>query len=728
MSATRVPSVLRVLAWLVIPALVIASIWLPVVRQYQVPDPQVSARVIERARGDPPRPLLDALRGDRLLMSGLEGGQVIQAAEGLLRGEFRLGSQRALPFRLPFHPDNLVAGNAVERLYVAGLVPADLLLQAYESTGQERFFSAARALIVEFARYEQRARRPQGMLWNDHAAANRVFVLSDFWRVYRTRREFDVQSARAILTLAGRSGAVLADPRQFAFAGNHGVMQNIGLLRLRLGFPTLPRAGDFQRLAMARLGEQLAYYVSDDGVILEHSAGYQFFGVELLRLAFRYARLLDTPIPAAWEQKLLRAARFSSQLPRPDGTLPIYGDTAWGTRWPDFLPGRPGPLPERPAQSIVLDPVGGYAVWWDGLERWPEVRSLRQTLVTFSYFPGHLHKHADELSVLVWAGGQSWWTDAGYRPFDHPERAAVESWNGSSAPHLTDEPAGSDRVARVLVHGTLGTTSVVEVARDGPGPYHVRRQVVHVRPDAWLIIDTVTGAPGRTSVTRWATGRGIAVDEGKTKGPRVLRTQAGPARLFVSYFGSPGMTVRMVPNALGPSLGSGPDAGATTVPGVEVTQPADDSWTATAWLFDEDGTVTPEVQPTMTTWRGPEHWSALLPGRRMLLRISRQGDSVTVVSSGGLRETVALERVDAAPQRQEILRAFRRTAEKYPRFPLRLRYRLWSTYALVGALLAQEVSLVAIGRRAGRVHGPLRLLTLPLWVAGGIVLAVVLGW
>jgi hypothetical protein len=727
MSLTRLRHALRVVAWPIIPALVIGSIWLPVVRQYQVPDPRIDAGVIEQARRIPEQGRLEEVRADRLLVHGLGTAQTIEAAESLLRGEFRLGDRRGVPFRLPFDPENLVVGSAVTQLYVAGLMPADILFQAYEATKQEMFFSAARASIVAFAQYERKAWWPRGLLWNDHAAANRVFVLSDFWRVYRLRPDFDVQTARAILTLAGRSGEVIADPRRFAFAGNHGVMQNTGLLRLRLSFPALPRSAYFQRLALERLGDQLPYYISDNGVVLEHSAGYQFFGVELLRLTLRYARLMGVDVPGAWEDRLQRAVQFSAQLLRPDGTLPIYGDTGWGTRWPDILPARRGPLPERPVASTVLDPVGGYAVWWDGLEHWPDARLLRQTLLTFSYFPGHLHKHADELSVLLWAGGQTWWTDVGYRPFDHPERRAATSWNGSSAPHLVAEPADSDRVARALAYGSSKTTAVSEASREGPGGYRVRRQVVYVKPDTWLIIDAVTGAARQTSITRWTTGYGLTIGEGEIKGPYILRHPVTAARLFVSYFGSPGVRVRSLPSALGPLGGSGPN-GETTVAGIEVSQPADDSWAATTWLFDQEGILTPRLQPKMMAWHGPEDWSVMMPGDRTVLEISRRGDRITVVVGNQRKETVALERVDASAQRQEIIRAFRRAEEKYPRFPLRLRYRLWTTYALIGGLVVQEMSFLAIRRRAQRYYDRLRVLTLPLWVAGGLVLAVILGW
>ncbi|MDR7500251.1 MAG: heparinase II/III family protein [Armatimonadota bacterium] len=720
-------SIVHAAVWLAIPALVIASVWVPVIQHYQVPDPHLTPEVIVRARSIPPQALLEDLRGERLLLLGLDGNEMIEAAEDLFRGRLQLLGQPPVSFRLSFRADDLAAGTAVTRLYVAGLAPADLLLQAYESTGDERFFSAARAWIADFARYEQQALRPRGLLWNDHAAANRVFVLSDFWRTYRGRPDFDVRTARTVLTLAGRSAELLAAPHQFTFATNHGVMQNIGLLRFGLAFPTLPRSEFYRRLAMERLGDQLAYYVSDNGVVLEHSAGYQPFGVALLDLAVRYAGLLDLDIPQSWKEKLARAERFMAQLPRPDGTLPMYGDTGPSAGWERYLPGRPRPLGMRPTESVTWDPVAGYAIWWDGLESWPEARRIRQTVVTFSYFPGHAHKHADELSVLLWAGGQTWWTDVGYWPFDRPERDQAKSWNGSSAPHLADEPAESRRTPRALFHGSSPGAVMVDAAREGPGGYRVRRQVVHVRPDVWLVVDAVSGAPGRASVTRWTAGPGVQVQTGPTDNLFVLSTGKSRARLVAGYAGSPGTTVRLLPKTLGPFMGYRTGAGEGDVSAVEVTQPGEDSWAAVAWLFDEAGTAAPTVAPAMKVWHGSEAWQAIVPGAGgTALEIARNGNRVSIAGARGVSAVVALEESDASARREEIIGALRRTAAKYPRTPLRLRYREWATYTLVGVLLVQEGFLLAVARRG--LAGRLRPLTLPLWVLGGILVALVLGW
>ncbi len=726
-------------AWLFVPILVTMSIWLPVSRHYYMPTVPVSNFILELARREPPEAALRELRGDRLIYHGWKDSkQVVAAAEKLLRGELHLSGHTPITFRLPFHPHDLTPNLPSAQLPVAGLIAADLLLQAYESTGQERFFRAAKESISEFARYERNARVPRGLLWNDHAVANRVFVISDFWRVYRRHDDYRPEAARTILELVERSGEFLSKREHFTFASNHGVMQSLALLRLRLSFPAMPKAGSYQRLAMERLDEQMAFYVNEEGVVLEHSAAYQAFGIELLEMVFRYTRLLRLPIPTEWQGKYTRALQFQGQLRRPDGSLPLFGDTSW--HWPEVQGGEGSssrsavskavPKNVGPVSSVSWYPVAGYAVWWDGWKHWPESRDLHQTVVSFSYFPGHAHKHADDLSVLLWAAGRTWWSNLGFWPYDLEERSQAESWNGSNAPHLIEEPKDSQRTPKMLFYGSSERTVAVDVAREGPGGYFARRQVIKLRPNVWLTLDSISGSLKRRSMTRWTTGHGISLHERGKEGQYVLKAHDGSARLFTFFLGSPGLSVRRLPQVLGPFVRrSFPDT-KPAVSAIDVEQRADASWAMAVWLFDANGKLplSHGAQPKMVLWRGPEDWTAILPTEPTLTHISRRGDRLFVRDGEGrLVDTVPLRSADVTPQREVIRRAFLTTTRKYPTFRDRPRHRQWATYLLVVVVGVQELSLLIVPRISKRAYGWLRPFTLALWIIGGIWLATFFG-
>lgn len=670
----------------------------------------------------------------------LNSQELVAAAERLLHGELHLGGHIPIKFRFSFHPQNLTLGLPSLQQQVAGLVDVDLLIQAYELTGEEKFFRGARESIIEFARYERGAWVPRGLLWNDHAIANRVLVLSDFWRLYRHHDDFRRGTARMILELLARSGELLSRREHFTFASDHGVLQNMALLRLRLSFPVLPNAEYYQRLAMERLGEQMAFYVNGEGVILQHSAGYQFSGIQHLKLVFRQTRMLGLPVPGEWERKYTRALQVAAQLRRPDGSLPIFGDTPWRSRWmepqKDVRDPPRGPAAKvvrravRPDAPIAWYPQAGYVVWWDGLERWPRLEDLRQTIVAFSFFPGHAHKHADELSVLLWAGGQAWWTSLGYWPYGSRERAQAESWSGSNAPHLIGESKDSQRTPRMLSYGSSERMVMLDVAREGPGAYFARRQVLYLRPNTWLVLDSISGAPKLRSMTRWTTDHGIILRKHEAENRYVLETQNGSSRLFTLFFGSPGLSLRTLPRSLGPFGARSSSSAQPTVPAIEVEQRAHGSWAAAVWVFDENGTLAlpGKEQAKMILWRGPEHWTAMIPSETTSLEVSRTADRLVVRERNGrLVGSVVLRSEDVAPQRAEIRRAFLNATGKYPKFSDNFRRRQFGTYLLIMIAGIQELSFLAVARRAQNTYGRLRLLTVLFWIVGAVWLTKVFG-
>ena len=182
-------------------------------------------------------------------------------------------------------------------------------------------------------------------------------------------------------------------------------------------------------------------YLNEEGVILEHSAIYHHAGLRFIGLLLRCLAALQVEIPDSWKRRYEKAAQFYNELRRPDGTLPIFGDSYEMPANPVDLVSFEHETAEvasytalRPTRNHSYYPVAGHAVWWQGLESWPLSEGISQTLVTWSSFPGHAHPHADELSLSIWADGQTWVTNTGYWPGGRKGRSEAISWQGSNAP------------------------------------------------------------------------------------------------------------------------------------------------------------------------------------------------------------------------------------------------------------------------------------------------------
>jgi hypothetical protein len=563
-------------------------------------------------------------------------------------------------------------------------------------------------MIIGWADFERRTWVTAGFLRNDHALAARAVVLAEFWLAYRHHPAFDPAVAKALMTFAARTGFVLASPGHFTFSTNHGVMQNLALWHLALAFPTLPDAARYRDIAFTRLKQQMTFYIDREGVVLEHSTGYHRWGVEFLGMAVRYLALTGTPPPADWLEKYDRAKSFYAQLRRPDGSLPPFGDT-------DNRPDATGPMTVqiaadghtsalhfepswRPRKPDGLYPASGYSIWWDGLERWPDARGLTQTVVAWSFFPGHGHKHADEPSVSLWAAGELWWSNTGYWAYDRPGRSQVESWSGSNAPHLVGESANSQRSTRLAASGWSPRLAAAHLERRGPRQYSVQRQVVHLAPNIWVVVDHALGAGEDVTRIQWTTSPSIRLAAAQVPGAYALQADGSGLSMSVHLLSSPGTAVRQVEGSLDPFAGWQVVKGSMKpAPALVIDLPASGGWTiVVSCLAMETPVALPCPERVAAHFARDDDWTLTLHTRSARLALRRVSETLQVDDDRSPRysQVLALQPPgDTAPQLDELRRAFAETAAQYPRFREVMRYRLRVSVGILALWVIQEAFL-----------------------------------
>jgi hypothetical protein len=717
-----------------LPAVVIGVLWLPVLRHYYVPGVSVSDGMVQVARDFPPDSVLDELKDFRLLEVGWKNkGEIVDAASWMLREELRIPGYPRAHLTLPFSARDLDDCGPALSLPLAGFVVPDTLIQAYEITGRDEFLTAAETFILKFQAYEQAAFLPRGELWNDHAIAARIPVLANFWRLYRHSPNYRPDVGKKILQTVARSEQLLAKPDHFTFNTNHGIMQNLALWHASLAFPSLPRTQEYQQLARARMDDQMKFYVSREGVVLEHSAGYHLYGLKLLGLAFRYLDLMHQTPPQEWVDKYDSAKQVYALLRRPDGSLPMFGDTdseedTLGPQLTSFDADRHArrlayESQWRPAKAVELDPVAGYSVWWDGLGFWPDSTKLSQTVVTWSNFGGHGHKHADEMSLLLWAGGKTWWSNVGYWPYSTEGREAAESWGGSNAPHLVAESYLSRRTTKLVSSGWSDKLAVLELEREGPEEYAARRQVIHRKPDLWVVLDSSSGRENTYTSTSWTTAPDVQWEQGRTEGSFLLGTASSTDRLGVFVFASRGATQKLFRGSVHPFAGWQVEEGvAVPTSSLVLEQPAKNSWAATVWTWQRAGVNSPSAgSPQMARWNNASDWEMRLPAAAGEITLRRRGETLQLRDDTGTEEMLQLTSPpDVSSQLAELNDQFARVGLRYRRFHAESAKRLKVTYLLICLFLLQQLFFVAYKR----IHAPkldaLKWLTLIAWIAGGV--------
>ena len=719
----------------VLPVFILAAIWLLPISHYYVPTLSITGDMIKAACRQPDDAIFDEIRSFFQSPKVEDEKKLIAKAEKILKGKSVRPGGATISFTFPFDARDLDKKEPGWQLSFASLAIPSRLLRAYQVNKTPRFLLAAGNMISAFAKYERSTWLPKGLLWNDHAIAARISVIAKFWKFYRNHPGYDPEIARDVFRLVARSRELLAKPSHFTFSTNHGIMQNLALLQICLAFPALPETETYKELAFERLRDQMGFYVNDEGVVLEHSAGYQRVGVEFLSMAFRYLTLLDIPISENWGVKYGRAKEFYAQLRRPDGSLPMFGDTGLGR---DSL----GPLVTEtddhgrcemltykndwvPNKSNSLYPVAGYSVWWDGLDKWPDEVNLKQTVVVWSHFPGHAHKHADEMSVLLWAGGQTWWTNVGYWPYGMKGRSEAVSWAGSNAPHLANEDTHSERNTTLLAYGSSDFLNMIDLQRNWPNEYIARRQVIYLKPNVWIVIDHFSGNENDQNVITWTTASDVRLCQGQVPGTYALETETAQLKLNNFILVSGGAEIKQFKGSFKPFAGWEMTQPASAI---RVVQPANDSWVATIWTIQgDDKPVFHFIEPpAMNRWKGPEDWEINFKLSSGPLSIKRKENRVffTQIKDAKIKpikkQTKLTETPQPTNQLAKIHAAFNDAAKKYPRKSFSMRRQMKTTYFVFLLFLLQEVFFLIFIRFRRIYCTTLRGFNAFGWIAVGV--------
>jgi hypothetical protein len=697
--------------------LAFALVWVPEVRLYWVGLPTIDEIDVETARRVPERAVLEEIGTQLLAARPMERVVAVptdslrRTAERVLAGEVSF-SARTSQHAFPFEASNLDSGPPENFLPVASMGTVYVLLNAYRATGERTFLESAVTEALAFASVDQWRLVPRGLLWNDHALATRLAVLALLWSEVREDAAFDLPRARRLLALAERTAARLRKHDLFTYRTNHGVMQSLALLQYSIAFPSLSGAADSRRIGCQRLSQQMEYYIHPEGATLEHSSGYHELGRELLELSLKLFARGGCVAPDDWEAKLVRAKEFSRLLMRPDRTVPVTGDT-------DHVP-RPLmhslDLTQPPPRDFTVLLGAEVAVSWGGLNAWPDGAALRQTVVTWSNYPSQAHKHADDMSVVVWAVGRPWLTNTGYWPYGVRGRKEAMGWGGSNAPHVHGEPAQSTRATTVLAKAHAAGVKFLDLERRLENGIALRRQILELAGPTWIVIDSAQGAAdGMITRRLWTTMPETKVERLNAH-DYLLRATDRPSVARVTFGGDVWQTPTVKQGERSPYAGwIVRNEAPVAAPTFELEQTGT-SLVATILSLENTSDAAPQLEGT---GQRPESWRVALEVAGKKVSVAREGDRLAVPGAqvGG----IAIEAIPSdAAAKQTVLAAYESATRTYPgmRDLLDARYRavLW----LLILLIAQELALVGTRRWLPRVVPALRLAAATAWLAVGL--------
>lgn len=504
----------RILNTFFLPILVLISIWLPVVQPYILYKKISNQEQVESINFPNNKVASEIDDLDFGVTSPhLDTEELLYAANAILMGRIDLPGCPRLEINLPFDQKLINASNSSWQLSYSGFIVPEILILAYDQSGNVEYLKAARNFILGWADFEKTQFLPIGFLWNDHALASRASVISSFWSRYKNNAIYNINDSEKILQLVCRTADILANDNLYTYKTNHGVMQNLALFRLTTYFPLLPDMPKHKNKAISRLLDQFNYYINEEGFVTEHSAGYHESGVNLFKTMIILFKINNIEMPAILSDKYRKSVDILSKLYRPDRTMPALGDTNVGRK--SILFGNINANNEKLDKYVTIDETllmkSGYSIWWAGNsinER------LSQTVINWSYYTYTGHKHADELSVNIWGYGQNWITNVGYWPYTSPDRENAISWIGSNAPHYISENSQSKRISKILNIGREKKINFIELIREESSGFNINRQVIQFGSNLWFVIDSFSDKkPNRTAEVVWTLDASLNIKE-----------------------------------------------------------------------------------------------------------------------------------------------------------------------------------------------------------------------
>ncbi len=650
----------------IFPILLVASIWYPLISNYSYKETSITSEITEASTKHPlveQARIIERLELGALKVHSLSPHQILRVAKLLKDGEVNIPSLPIFKTAAPFDESLVNSSHSEWQLKYSGFIIPNILLSAYDISKDIEYLKMAKDFILGWASFEKKQWLPKGFVWNDHAISSRAIVMASFWNRYKNSPIFNHSDAEGILQLAFSTANLLQNNQLYTYKTNHGTMQNLALLKLAIYFPKLEEMELYKNKAINRLVIQFNYFINSEGAVLEHSAGYQKFGVDLLSTTIKLLKESTAEVPEKLKNLHLKSQLFLESLYREDGSLPATGDTMIGAG-KQLFPGLISSQPDSINQTLLKKT--GYAIW--------RTKSPSHLTISWAYNPNMGHKHPDELSVNLWRKSQNIITNVGYWPYKRADRTKAINWPGSNAPHLQGEAFSSDRKSYIISTGSSKNTRFIELLRKEASGFNVNRQIFQIKSNRWLILDSFEDkTPNRLMQTFWTLDSSLYITNKKGNQFQLSSDQTNQKMIMEFLSSEDNNTIHPIYGNQEQLVGWN-----TTKKGIRpayafpIEQSSNQSWSIMG-LTEDAGTTPPPI--LMNNWVDNQNWEVSQADGSS---ITRKDHKMYIQVAGSIKEELTLTAIPRAKQIDtEVNQSYLQAKEFYggPMKPL-IKYRI----------------------------------------------------
>ncbi|WP_051475611.1 heparinase II/III family protein [Bacillus sp. J37] len=332
-------------------------------------------------------------------------------------------------------------------------------VEAYKLSGNMEYINKSYSIINQWYKKNPLDKPSHIMAWHDETTGLRLELLIYYF--HETRHVLTDEQLSFLYNLIVEHAALLANDDFHTEKTNHGMFQDEALLIFSDYFNEYKLSTFYSSTAKDRLKEYFDYIISKDGVHKEHSPSYnQLIASSINAYANYFEKRGDISFENYLRGLYVLMSDYATYVIKPDGTLPMIGDTFGKDRpntslWTDNeqyqYAASGGANGTAPFKNDVVYPDGGYAIFRDG---WS---SKANTYVHFTAaYHTDYHKHSDDLSVYIYHDGDVI-TEAGPNGYDYNSPYTEYAYSSFAHNTLIVDDNGLPRV-----DGKYNKTSIID--------------------------------------------------------------------------------------------------------------------------------------------------------------------------------------------------------------------------------------------------------------------------
>ena len=330
-----------------------------------------------------------------------------------------------------------VASASTFQLYLHGLSSIQVLAYAYKCTEERRYLDFAWGVLQSWLKFNANPDLVKGnkRCWMDHTVALRAESLLYFTQVALGTHLDEACFRVRMNDLLCAHCVHLADDSHYTPNHNHGIIQDGALLHVAY-FVHDDRSMDWIEHAKRRLSGQKTYAFNKELVHVENSPGYNVAVVKIFDEISGFLSAMDDSGSKTFRNDVTGMAEFLAWAYEPNGLMASIGDTfstlklsrksnefaEWGNRRLAFVTSIGGEAlsdGEKVVKSKYYPETGYYFY----RSNWETNEAINATWKMFkSGYSSRTHKHADDLSFMLYSKGCEIFTDPGMYNYMYGDR------------------------------------------------------------------------------------------------------------------------------------------------------------------------------------------------------------------------------------------------------------------------------------------------------------------